>query len=234
MSQQRWITKLLGYDFTIEYKKGAENKVADALSRQFEELPEGAHLSVSLITFPTPNWVEDLKSNYMSNPSTKELLIKLQQGQGCPKGHTLQQSLILYKGRLFIIKNSDFEAQVLQYIHSNPSAGHSGYHKTVQRAKLDFFWKRMRKDIKQLVQECTVCQANKSELIHPPRLLQPLPVPLQIWNGISMDFIEGLPTSKGFNVIMVVTDRLTKYGHFIALSHPDTASVVAHLFFANV
>jgi hypothetical protein len=234
VSQQRWITKLLGYDFTIEYKKGTENRVADALSRQFDKLHEDGHLSVSLISFPTTTWIEDLKSSYMSDPSTKELLINLQQGQGYPKGYTLQQGLILYKGRLFIVKNSDFKAQVLQYLHSNPSAGHSGYHKTVQRAKSDFFWKGMRKDIKQLVRECTVCQENKSELIHPPGLLQPLPVPLQIWNDISMDFIEGLPTSKGFNVILVVIDRLTKYGHFIALSHPYTASIVAHLFFFNV
>jgi len=234
VSQQRWITKLLGYDFTIEYKKGTENRVADALSRQFEELHEDGHLSVSLISFPTPTWVEDLKSSYMSDPSTKELLINLQQGQGYPKGYSLQQGLILYNGRLFIVKNSDFKAQILQYLHSNPSAGHSGYHKTVQRAKSDFFWKGMRKDIKQLVRECTVCQESKSELIHPPGLLQPLPVPLQIWNDISMDFIEGLPTSKGFNVILVVIDRLTKYGHFIALSHPYTTSIVAHLFFSNV
>jgi hypothetical protein len=32
--QQKWITKLIGYDFTVEYKKGVDNRVADALSRR--------------------------------------------------------------------------------------------------------------------------------------------------------------------------------------------------------
>jgi hypothetical protein len=32
--QRKWISKLLGYDFVVEYKKGVENRVADALSRK--------------------------------------------------------------------------------------------------------------------------------------------------------------------------------------------------------
>jgi hypothetical protein len=45
-----------------------------------------------------------------------------------------------------------------------------------------------------------------------------------------MDFITGLPKSKGKSVIMVIVDRLTKYTHFCALSHPFKASTFATAF----
>jgi hypothetical protein len=92
----------------------------------------------------------------------------------------------------------------------------------------------MRSFIKQYIQECETCQRNKSENVHPAGLLQPLPVPHQIWEDISMDFIDGLPKSSGKNVIFVVVDRLSKYAHFIAMSHPYTASSIAQAFFDNV
>ena len=49
-----------------------------------------------------------------------------------------------------------------------------------------------------------------------------------------MDFIEGLPPSGGRTVIMVVIDRLSKYAHFLALSHPYTATTVDKVFLDNI
>jgi hypothetical protein len=35
--QQKWVTKLFGYDYEIIYKKGKDNVVTDALSGKYED-----------------------------------------------------------------------------------------------------------------------------------------------------------------------------------------------------
>ena len=49
-----------------------------------------------------------------------------------------------------------------------------------------------------------------------------------------MDFITGLPKSKGKSVIMVVVNRLTKYAHFCALSHPFKESKISTAFMETI
>jgi hypothetical protein len=49
-----------------------------------------------------------------------------------------------------------------------------------------------------------------------------------------MDFIDGLLSSMGYSVIMVVVNRFIKYGHFYPLKHPYTAVSVASVFLDNV
>lgn len=62
-------------------------------------------------------------------------------------------------------------------------------------------------------------------------MLQPLPIPSQVWEDLSLDFITGLPSSQGYTVIPVVVDRFSKGAHFSALPTHHTAYKVAWLFF---
>jgi len=79
-----------------------------------------------------------------------------------------------------------------------------------------------------------MCQRHKKETTMPSRLLKPLPNPTKVWAKVSMDFVDALPKSHGKSTILVVIGRLTKYGHFIPISHPYTASQVPRVYFDNI
>lgn len=65
-------------------------------------------------------------------------------------------------------------------------------------------------------------------------LLQPLPIPTNVWEAISLDFITGLPPSNGCTVIFVVVDRFSKGVHLGALPTNFTAYKIAELFVSIV
>jgi hypothetical protein len=92
----------------------------------------------------------------------------------------------------------------------------------------------MKETIRDYIKACTNCQRAKSEHVKLRGLLEPLPVPDKPWTMVSMDFIEGLPLSNKHDVILVVIDKLTKYAHFMALSHPFTALQVAQIYMSDV
>ena len=77
-------------------------------------------------------------------------------------------------------------------------------------------------------------KGTRQTSLPPGGLLQPLPIPGAIWVDVSLDFIEGLPKSKGKDTILVVVNRLSKYAHFLPLSHPFSAVTVAQLYHDNI
>jgi len=118
--QQRWVSKLLGYDFLVEYKKGQDNKVADALSRRFEEDEPVVQLSV--ISYPTLEWLKELKDSYLTDAHMLEIMQKFHAGVLSPQ-FSLRDDILLYKERLYI--GPTLRATVLQFIHASPVAGHA-------------------------------------------------------------------------------------------------------------
>lgn len=72
----------------------------------------------------------------------------------------------------------------------------------------------MKQYVKSYIKACEACQRNKATNQKPAGLLNPLPIPAQPWESVSMDFITGLPRTKAdHDAILVFVDRLTKMVH---------------------
>lgn len=78
----------------------------------------------------------------------------------------------------------------------------------------------MKEAIKRAIHACDTCQQNKGETVTAPELLEPLPLPVWVWEDVCMDFIKGLLMSQEKNAIMVVMEWYSKFAHFIPLQHP--------------
>jgi len=61
--QQKWVTKILGYDFEIIYKKGKQNVVVDALSRK-DEYVKAFLCAISIIQ---PNWIIEARDEWKND-----------------------------------------------------------------------------------------------------------------------------------------------------------------------
>lgn len=81
------------------------------------------------------------------------------------------------------------------------------------------FLEGMKPDIKNYVAKCETCQRMKYEAASPAGLLQSFLIPSQVWEDVLTDFIIELPKTASVDTILVVVDRLIKYGHFLALKH---------------
>jgi hypothetical protein len=63
LTQQKWVTKLFGYDYDIIYKKAKENLVVDALSQKYEE--DGYLFSLSFIV---PYFLQVVRQEWLQDP----------------------------------------------------------------------------------------------------------------------------------------------------------------------
>lgn len=138
------------------------------------------------------------------------------------------------KGRLVIGPDQELRDKILRWVHNSPTGGHAGRDATVKKIQQLFYWKGLTRDVQQQIRNCTTCQACKYDTNASPGLLQTLRIPTAVWYDISMDFIEGLADSFGFQVILVVVDRLSKFGYFIPLSHPYNAVDVAQAYLDQI
>lgn len=148
--QHKLLIKLLGYNYTVEYKKGRENRAADALSRA----PiEPAAMALSIVK---PVWLEEVQNTYTQDDSCLQLIAKLSITPTSIPGYTLSNGILRHKGKILIGTTRDMRSQLLHSFHQSALGGHSGERATYQRIKLVFSWPKMKQDVIHFVKNCSV------------------------------------------------------------------------------
>jgi hypothetical protein len=219
--QHHWIGKLLGFDFSVEYKLGASNTVADALSRRdYDEDSTGGLRAVSAPRFV---FIDRLRHAQALNPALVAIHDEVRAGSRAVPW-TVADGMVLYEGRIYIPPSSRLLQESIALVHDDD---HEGVQRTLHRLRRDFHFPNMRRFVQDFVRACITCQRYKLEHLNPVGLLMPLPIPTVVWADIGLDFIEALPRVNGKSVILSVIDRFSKYCHFIARAHPYTAETVA-------
>lgn len=132
--QQKWLSKLLGYDYVITYKKGSQNIAADALSRAFEGSTECA--ATSLLE---PLWFKQLTLSWESDISAQTLISKLVITPSSLPEYSFHQQILRFQGRIYVGSNGSLRFTIWQELHASGVGGHSGLKATLKRITQYFF-----------------------------------------------------------------------------------------------
>ena len=224
--QQKWVAKLLGYDYKIKYRPDRENSAADALSRK-----QGSPILHGISFSQVSLWEKFKEAAKEDQYIQSKGHAAIEQSGG---SYIWCQGLVLYKWRIIVPNNATLRAKLLHEMHDTKARGHSGVLRTFRKLGQQFYWPKMHKSVQDYIKGCKVCQKIKAETLAPAGLLQPLPILCQVWDDITLDFIEGLPASQGKDTIMVVVNRLSKSAHFLTLSHPFTTKIIAEKFVEGI
>jgi hypothetical protein len=224
--QARWQEALSEYDFNIEYIKGEENTVADALSRMPDEQEEPEVMAAVLSVTTDAKIGEEIKSGYNTDTFCQKLLKNI---ESFPTVKMVDGFMYIGE-RLVVPRTGTIREDLFQLAHD--ALGHFGAEKSYVSLRSAYYWPRMRAELEgAYVPGCDACQRNKGSTTRPVGPLHPLPIPDGRGDSVAIDFIGPLPEDEGFNCIVTMTDRTGADIQVVPTRTDISAEEFAQLFF---
>jgi len=196
------------------YQKGRNNGYVSVNPHNFRPVFTHEQITASLratiLTPPILCTATTLDQNQLHSdilatlPSDSSISNHLSHPEGCWSKD--DAGFLRFDDRMYVPDNANLRLRVLQYHHDHVLAGHLGQNKTLELIWRHYTWPTIRNNVQKFCKSCVTCMRSKPQRHRPYRSLQQLPILECPWNSISMDFIEKLLSSSGFDTILIIVD----------------------------
>jgi len=120
----------------------------------------------------------------------------------------IEEDLVLKKRKVYVLKDEELRAEVIQLHHDVLAARHGEMWKTVELVMRNYWWPGVTRDVRKYVEGCDLCQRIKNRTEELAGKLKLSEVLQKTWTHLTVDFITKLLVVAGKDVILVVCDRL--------------------------
>jgi hypothetical protein len=209
------------FSFHLKYKPGADNVVADTLSRAPVEVLTDSYESLREMQLQDRfcrialKAMEEGKVEEELKPEEKRFMDRIFTKCFTKGGCAFMLVEDPIEGRReLLLTPKKCRYELTRAAHAHRFSGHGGVAKTISRLRLRYFWPGMAADVEKFVAECVVCQEAKN----PPNrrakeaALRPLPVPDMPNERVHLDlFAVPRRSSEGNKYVLVITDAFSKW-----------------------
>ena len=131
-----------------------------------------------------------------------------------------ENQVLRYNGRIYVPEEPAIRQEILSQNHDTHMAGHFGARRTLELISRLYYWPTLSQDVQDYVRTCAICQRSKAPRHSKHGKLAPLPIPEDIFEEVSLDFVTGLPPAKDnsgcvFDAVLVIVDRFSKMAIYI-------------------
>ena len=240
--QVRWMETLSEYNYTIRHQPGKEAVIPDALSRRPDykrKIDNNMTMIPSkAIRTQLPVLITKTVRIEMQEKDTIEYQIKQEWQRDQlidkewplykpQKGYSLIRTsncIYLKNGKeadiliTIVPPNNDIRKRILEAYHDDEEAGHPGTLRTEELIRREYWWPKMKIDVKQYVKHCSKCQQNKPIRQNRTPPLQLTELAQRPWEIITYDLIGPLPPNDTYDGILTIVDRYSKYVELVPIN----------------